>query len=479
MKRSKTLVALILFAGLAAITHAQQSVPPEPPPLPKVEFPKYETKVLPNGLTVYAIRHSEQPVISIRLTIGAGAASDPAKLPGLASFAAALLNQGTETRSANQIAEAVDRIGASIEASADMESTTISANGLEENTTTLLELMTDMLLHPKFAEEEIARLKQRTLSSLEANMEEPEYIANAVFDRVLFGAHPYAHPVEGTLQSIAAISRQDLVAFHQTFYAPNISALAIVGDISTSDAFKLAERYFGTWKKRDVPKPQLAAPPKPGSRRIVIVDMPDTVQTEIRVGQLTVPRNDPDYFKVLLANYVLGGSQTGRLHKKLREERGLTYGAYATIEPHKGPGSFYAITDTRTEKTGEALGLILDEFQELQKSEATAQELKDTKTFIIGSFPLTIELPSNLTNRLMSVFLYELGPDYLKTYRDRIAAVTAADMLQMSKQKLSPETLSVVLVGKASAFQKDLAKFGKVEVIPLDKLDLNSPSLTR
>jgi zinc protease len=479
MKRSITLTTLFALAALAGGVHAQQSAPPEPPPLPKVEFPKYETKVLPNGLTVYAIQHSEQPVISIRLMIGAGASSDPAKLAGLAAFTAGLLNQGTESRTAVQIAESVDRIGASIEASADMESTTIAASGLQENTTTLLELMTDMLLRPKFGEEEIGRNKQRALSSLEANMEEPEYIADAVFDRVLFGSHPYAHPVEGTLQSIASIQRPDIVAFHQAFYAPNISALAIVGDLPSSESFKLAERYFGAWKKREAPKPQLAAPAKPTARRIVVVDMPDTVQTEIRAGQLTVSRNDPDYFKVLVANYVLGSSQSGRLHKELREKRGLTYGAYATIEPRKGPGVFYAITDTRTEKTAEALGLILKEFERLQASEATAQELKDTKTFLIGSFPLSIELPTNLSNRLMSVFLYDLGPDYLKTYRDRIAAVTAANMLQTSKQRLSPETLSIVVAGKASAFSKELERFGKVEVIPIDKLDLNSPSLMR
>ncbi|HEX4999818.1 MAG TPA: pitrilysin family protein [Terriglobia bacterium] len=478
MRRIRALAVLACVLG-ASLSYAQYPAPPEPPPLPKVEFPKYETRVLPNGLTVYAIQHSEQPVVSIRLLIAAGASSDPVKMPGLAAFTAGLLNQGTETRNANQISEAVDRLGASLEASADMESTTISGSALKENTTTILELMTDILLHPKFSDAEIARRKQREMSSLEADMEEPEYIANAVFERVLYGSHPYAHPVEGTLQSIPAIQRDDLVRFHQTYYAPNISALAIVGDLPTDEAFHLAERYFGAWKKRDVPKPALAAPPKPTQRRIVIVDMPETVQTEVRVGQLSVARNDPDYFRLLVTNYVLGASSSGRLHRKLREERGLTYGAYATIEPRTGPGVFYAITDTRTEKTAEALGLIVDEFKRLQTTEPTAGELKDTKTFLIGSFPLSIELPSNLTNRLMSVFLYNLGPDYLKTYRDRIAAVSADDVERVSREKLSPETLTIVLAGKAEAFKKDLERLGKVEVIPLEKLDLGSPTLMR
>jgi zinc protease len=476
MTRTRILAAAILI-GLAGLAFAQLP-PPEPPPL-KVDFPKYETRTLANGLIVYAMQHSEQPVVSFRLTISAGAAMDPEKLPGAAAFAAGLLNQGTATRTANQIAETVDRLGASVEASANMESTTVSGAALKEHTNVVLELMADVLLHPKFAEEEVARKRQREISGLQAEMEEPDYIADTMLNRVVFGAHPYAHPTGGTLDSLAAIQRADLVKFHETYYAPNISALAIVGDLPTKEAFSLAERYFGTWKSRAIPSVRQTPPPKPTERRIVIVDMPESVQTEIRVGQLTVPRNDPQYFPVLVTSSILGSSGSGRLHRKLREEKGLTYGAYATIDPHKGPGVFLAVTDTRTEKTGEALGLILEEMDRLQAGEPTPAELKDIKNFIIGSFPLSIEQPTQIASRLMNVFVYDLGADYLKTFRDRIAAVSAADVLRVSKEKLSPGTMTVVLAGKAGAFGKEVARFGTVETIPLDKVDFGSTSLMR
>jgi zinc protease len=212
-------------------------------------------------------------------------------------------------------------------------------------------------------------------------------------------------------------------------------------------------------------------------RDIVIVDKPDAVQTEIRVGNLSVPRKDPDYFNVLIASLVLGGSAQSRLNRTLRVERGLTYGAYATIVPRRGPGSFYSVTETRTEKTGEALDLILSEIRKLQSAEVPPDELRDAKAFIIGGFPLTIELPSDLATRLTTVFLYDLGDDYLATYRDRIAAVSSSDVLRVSKEKISSDKVAVVLVGNAGEFQESMKSLGPVRVIPANELNLDSPSL--
>jgi zinc protease len=305
-------------------------------------------------------------------------------------------------------------------------------------------------------------------------MEDPDFLADAVFSRALYGSHPYGHQEGGTPESIPAIERQDIVRFHETFYAPNIAAVAIVGDISTAEAFRLAERYFGAWKRKDIPAAQQPAPPKPTGRRIVLIDKPDAVQTEIRVGKLTVARKDPDYFNILIGSYVLGGSGVSRLNQKLRIERGLTYGAYATITPRRGPGNFYSVTDTRTEKTTEALSLILEEMESLRLKEVPAQELKDAQTYVIGSFPLSIELPANLATRLTTIFTYDLGDNYLATYRDRLAAVTSADVLRVAKEKLSPEDVTIVLVGKADDFKDALRPFGEVKVIPAGEVNLGS-----
>jgi len=250
-----------------------------------------------------------------------------------------------------------------------------------------------------------------------------------------------------------------------------------VGDLSTAEAFNVAERWVGSWTKKDVPQPDTQNVPKSEGRQVVVIDKPDAVQTEIRVGQTTVRRKDPDYFNVLVASYVLGGSGSGRLNQTLRVERGLTYGAYATIQPRKGPGSFYSTTDTRTEKTAEALNLLLEQIQKFREREVPADELQNAKSFLIGSFPLSIEVPNNLASRLTTVFLYDLGDDYLKTYRERLATVSAADVLRAAKEKISPENVVIVLVGKAGEFTKQLEGFGKTDVIPISKLNWDSPNL--
>jgi predicted Zn-dependent peptidase len=246
-----------------------------------------------------------------------------------------------------------------------------------------------------------------------------------------------------------------------------------VGDLKAADAFKLAEQWFGSWQKKDVQRRTEAELPKFQGRHIVVIDKPDAVQTEIRVGQTSVPRKDADYFNLLMASYILGGSAGGRLNRTLRVERGLTYGAYATIVPRRGPGSFYSTTDTRTEKTDEALGLVFEEIDKLRTVDVPPQELQDAKSFIIGSFPLNIEVPSDLATRLVTVFLYDLGDDYLKTYRDRLANISEKNVQKAANEKVSSQNVVAVLVGNASAFKQGLDSMGTVEVIPIDKLNLN------
>ena len=453
--------------------------PPVPPQLGRVDFPSYEKKVLPNGLTVYALEYHEQPIVAVRLMITAGAERDPANLPGVASFTAELLNKGTKTRSATQIAETIDQVGGSLEASANMESTNVTARALTDSVGVAFELMNDIVMNPAFSADELGREKQQAQSNLVANMQDPGFVADAVFERVIYGNHPYGHLVDGTLTSIPKIQRDDLVKFRDTYYAPNISALAIVGDMPTSESFKLAEQWFGSWAKKDVPPRSESAIPKLDGKRIVVVDKPDSVQTEIRVGHTTVGRKDRDYFNVLVASYVLGGSGSGRLYQALRVQRGLTYGAYTSVDPHRMLSDFYSTTDTRTPKTVEALNLVLEQIQTFRSAEVPAEELGNAKSYIIGSFPLSIEIPNDLANRLTTVFLYDLGDEYLKTFRDRLADVSAADVLRVAKEKISPDNIGVVLVGKADEFKAQLDALGKPEFIPIDKLDLDSPTLRK
>jgi len=476
------LVTFVFCAALAACTATappDKSGPPQPRPLGRVDFPTYDKHVLPNGLTVYALEYHEQPIVAIRLMITTGAERDPANLPGVAAFTASLLNKGTKTRSATDIAATIDQIGGSLEASSDMESTNISAAMLTDSVNVGFELMYDIVMNPAFAPQELARAQQQMISNLVSNMQDANFLADAAFNRLVYGVHPYGHLESGTLTSVPRIRRENLVEFHGRYYAPNISALAIVGDLSASNAFRLAEQWFGSWPKKDVASSD--NPPAPGmeGRRIVAIDKPDAVQTEIRVGHTTVGRKDPDYFNVLVASYILGGSGSGRLYQALRVERGLTYGAYTSVQPRRGPGLFYSTTNTRTAKTGETLNLMFEQLQKFRSGELAVEELQNAKSYLIGSFPLSIEVPNSLANRLTTVFLYDLGDDYLKTFRDRLADVMSADVLRMAKERISGEKAAVVLVGKVSEFKSQLEGLGNIDVIPPDKLDLDSPSLRK
>jgi zinc protease len=468
------LAAFVLFAGCEA--EVQEQGPPSAEPLERVDFPPYQTRTLENGLRVFALEHTEQPVISIQLVVAAGSSSDPESLPGLATFTSDLLLSGTTSRTAQDIAETIDFVGGTISARAAREAIIVSASALADSTGLVVELLHDVALNPAFSLEEIERLRQQTASAISADLQDPDFIADTVFNMALYGSHPYAHPNDGTTSSVQRIQRGDIVAFHEAFFAPNISTVVVAGALEPSEAFRLVEQYFGTWGEREVDTPDLSLSSTLRSRRVLVIDNPASVQTEIRIGQTMVARKDPDYFAMLVASDILGGSQ-GRLMESLREQRGLTYGAYEAFVPRKGPGSMYATTETRTERTSEAIELILNEIDRLRTERVSEDELEKIKAFLIGSFPLTIETPDDLATRLANVSVYDLGPEYLATYRDELAGISSADVLRVAGERISHDSVLIVLFGRADSFLDELESLGTVEVIPLSDLDLDSLSL--
>src|SRR4051812_35860455 len=280
---------LAVALAIAPAARAQSDWPAERPPAPllarDVSFPPYQMKTLANGLQVIAVSHHEQPAVSLRLIVRAGGAQDPAARPGVAYVAAALLDQGTTTKSAEQIATAIDSIGGAIGAGATSDLTSIHAAVMKDSFGVGLDLVSELVRSPAFAAEEIDRQRQQILSGLKVSYDDPDYLAGVVFDRLVYGVHPYGKPDSGTPESIAAVTREDLLAFHQRWFGPNNAILAIVGDVSAEEAFAGAERAFGSWKRIDLPEGHIDAPPPP-SRRVVIVDRPGAVQTEIRVGNI-------------------------------------------------------------------------------------------------------------------------------------------------------------------------------------------------
>ena len=483
MKKAMLFVCGVLLSAAPAFAQASiwpNEFPPRPLEARPSNFPAYETQTLPNGLRVVAVAHHEQPVISMRLLVGAGSALDPKGKTGLAHLTAALLDQGTTTMSASQLNDAIDFIGGSENSGAGTDLAFVNMLVMKDSVDDGLKMLSDMARHPAFATEELARQRQQLVSSLQVSFDDPDFIANAVFDRLVYGFHPYGLPQSGTPETLATIGRDDLVAFHQKYFVPNNCILAIVGDISADEAFARVQRVFGDWQKRDVSAAAFAEPPAP-ERRVVIVNKPDAVQTELRVGNIGIPRNHPDYMAVNLAIRILGGEGSNRLHQVLRTARGLTYGAQANFDTFKEAGDFEAQTNTRTVATGEVLRLIMDEFWRLQRDRVNDRELADAKAYLTGSFPLTIETPDAIATQIVNVLFYGLPVSDLQNFRDRVNAVTADDVQRVAKQYLKPDRLSVVLVGNAKEFTSQLQGLGlgTFETIDVQNLDLTALDFRR
>lgn len=478
-----TLLLTLTAASLGAQDTARpwpSEAPPRPLPAHEVKFPPYEVRTLENGLQVVAVLHHEQPVVSMRMIVRAGAALDPRDKGGLANLAASLLDQGTTTQTAGEMNDAIDFMGGLMGAGAGTDLTFVNMVVMKDSFETGMRMLSDMARHPAFAVQEIERQRQQALSSLQVSFEDPEFIANAVFNRLVYGFHPYGMLQSGTPASLSTISRDDLVAYHQRYFVPNNAILAIVGDVTAEEAFEGVRKVFGDWQKREVPKPTFIAPPEP-TRRVVLVNRPDAVQTEVRVGHLGVQRSNSDYMALNLALRILGGEGANRLHQVLRTERGLTYGAKADMDTLLDSGDFEASTNTRSEATGEVLRLVVDEFWRLQRERVSERELGDAKAYLTGSFPLTIETPDAIATQVLNVLFYGLPVEQLESFRDRVNAVRPDDIERVARFYLRPDRLSIVLVGNAAAFASQLrgVGFSNFEVVEMSDLDLTAANFKR
>jgi zinc protease len=468
-------VAVALATTAAAQNRWPSSAPPRPLTARDIKFPPYRLQTLPNGLQVVTVLHHEQPVVSMRLLVRAGGALDPKGKNGLAELAAALLTQGAAGKSANELNDEIDFLGGAMDAGAGTDLSYVNVIVMKDSLETGLRMLSDLARRPNFAAEEIDRQRQQMLSGLRVSFEDPDFIADSVFRRLVYGFHPYGMPQGGTPDTLGVITRDDLVAFHRRNFLPNNAILAMVGDITEDGAFAGVTKVFGDWEKRDASADTFIVPPDP-TRRVVVVNVPDAVQTEVRVGHIGVRRNHPDYMALNLAIRILGGEGANRLHQVLRTERSLTYGASADMNSLKEAGSFEASTNTRSAATGEVLRLMVDEFWRLQRERVSERELADAKAYLTGSFPLTIETPDAIATQVLNVLFYGLPVEQLESFRQRVNAVTVDDVERVARYYLRPDRLSIVLVGNAAAFEPQLRRigFGTFERVDMNSLDLTA-----
>ncbi len=466
-----------------------EAMPPAAAPRP-FAFPASVSRTLPNGLRVFVVSARSRagnlpvdPAVSVELLIrNAGSARDPLSKPGLAEFTGALLRQGTEKRTAQEIAAAIDFVGGSLTAGAGRDSATLGVTVVKKDFELGMELLSDITLHAKFAPEEIARRQQQRMSNFRRSYEDADYLASAVFRRMVFGLSPYGTPADGTPGSVSTITREDLVAFRDQYYAPNECIMAFAGDITEEEAYAAAEKYFGSWAKKSATPPAVALPPRESGLRILVVDMPDAVQTQIRVGRLGIPRNHPDFLPLNVTNYVFGGGFSSRLNKELRINRGLTYGASAGFAGGLYAGNFVADTFTRTEATVETTRVILDEIGKMASGAVTVEELNVARDYLSGVFVIASETPGQIAGRVTNAAFYGLADDYNQTYPAKVRAVTPEQVRQMSARYFDAGNLDLVLAGNATGFREALrAAFptAKYEEIAADRVDLLAPDMRR
>ncbi len=479
-------VAAVLLLTAAARVQADPGAPrvagPPPGPAREVRFPAFEEQTLANGLRIVVIEQHEQPLVSLRLQLNAGKVFEPAAKPGLAQATAALLTQGTATRSAQQIATAIDSVGGELSAGASIESGFATVSVTSDQLALGCELLADVVLHPAFAQDELDRWRNQTVDALRVKSKTAGYLATTAFLRALFGEHPYGRPADGTAASLAGITRDDLVAFHRERYVAGQSLLAVVGDVSPTDAFACARRAFDGWqqgKPVEVPPvPTAAATTEPPARRILVIDKPDAVQTEIRLGQVAIAFGDPDLHVAEVYNSVTGRSSSSRLNEELRVKRGLTYGASSGFGKASQPGWFQAATSTKTATTVAAVTTALDVLHGLADAPVPEAELTSAKTFITGAFPLEVETAAGTAGKVLEALRFGYGRDFLEHYNEQISKVTAADLQRFARERMHPDTMTIVLVGNAAVFSKELGeKIGAFETIPATQLDFLRPDL--
>lgn len=474
-KAVKLIVSAGLISTFAVGTFAQKTMnedfrktAPSALAPKKFEIAKPFETTLPNGLKVIVFEDKRLPLVSYRLGFKTGSIYDAKDSVGETAAMTALLNEGTKTRTSQQLAEEIERLGASVSASAGEDNTIVAASALSMYSPDVLKLMADVVLNPIFPESELALYKKNTIENLKYQRSQPAFLADERISKAIYGTHPYgiASP---TAEDVGKITRDKLVAFHQKMFTPNNATLIVVGDVNREELLKQITADFGGWKKGTIDAMKFDAPPVRTATTLTVVDRPGSLQSNIVLANLAIDRSNPDFFPVLVMNQVLGAGASSRLFMNLREAKGYTYGAYSSFDTKRQAGNFQATAEVRTPVTGDSLKEFFLELNRIRNEKATDKELKDAKSYLTGVFPLRAETQEGLTNLLVSQQLYDLPADYLQTYRDKINAVTLEDVERVAKKYIAPDKIAIVIVGDADEIIKQSKQYApKIDVYDAD-----------
>ena len=444
-------VAAAVGAAPAAVSRPQapdRSRPPAVGPAPALTLPPVETRTLSNGLQVRVLGIHKVPAVHLALTIRTGVAGDPAGKFGVASLTADMLDEGAGGRSALEIADAIDFLGAELTAAGGVDATFVELHVPVARLADALPVMADVVVRPTFPEAELNRLREERLASLLEMADDPEQLIQVAFPRLILGApHRYGTPVIGTAASLKGLTVADLKAFHAANVRPSNAVLVVAGDVTADAIVPQLERAFGSWQGAGATKPPAPLPaPAATARRVFLIDKPGAAQSQIRIGALGVARSTPDYFALRVLNTVLGEAFTSRLNTNLREVHGYAYGAGSRFDMRLSAGPFYAAAGVQTDKTVEALKEFFVELANIHQPIPDA-ELEKAKNYLALLLPRNFETTRSTADALAQAWIYDLPADYYTTYASRVRAVTAADVKRAADKYIVPDKLAIVIVG--------------------------------
>jgi zinc protease len=440
--------------------------PPKPTPLSPARFPPFAEATLANGLQLVVVERHEQPVVSVTLSFRCGGIYDPAGKEGLSTLVAELLTKGTETRTAEQLAATIEGAGGSLSASSGDDFLTVAADALSDQAELVFELLGDVTLHPTFPASELELARRRALSALALELSQPSAVAGRFFAREIYGRNPYGR--SATRESYQAITRDDVVQFARQRLRPGGALLVVAGDVTEPQVRSLVDKAFAGWRGAPLPSASLPTAPAKPATDILLVHRPGSAQSNIVLGNTTMGPADPGYYAARVAAQVLGGGADSRLFLILREQHGWTYGAYASLHRYRGLGFWQATAEVRTEVTDSALREMLNQVDRIRREPIPDSELVAVKGFLVGSFPLTIETPNQIAGQVANAKLLGLGGDYLRLYRERLSAVTAAQAQAAAVRLFRRSGLTVVVVGDAAKVYDGLQAIAPVRLVDVD-----------
>lgn len=416
-------------------------------PILAAAAPLAEREVLDSGLTLLVASRRALPIVTVKVTVQAGSLWEPEGQAGLANLSALLLTRGTATRTAAQIDEAVDFMGASLSSTADRDSSEVDLTLLKKDLPAGLELLADVLIHPAFEEGEIARKVRELRAALRKRQEDPGEVASEAFNELIFGSHPYGRPLEGTDASLAAITRDEIVKFYRDHYTPERAFVTVVGDVELKEITAQLRTLLGPWPKGKGTV-EKAGEPKPLQEKIVVKKIDRSVaQANILLGHQGIRRDNPDFYALTVMNYILGGGGfSSRLVERIREEKGWAYDVHSYFYPGLERGAFQVGLQTKNETAGPAVEEVLRELRRIRDQGVTDQELADTKAYLTGSFPLRLDTNRKLAGLISTVEYYKLGLDYADRYPRLIEAVTKEEALRVARTYLTPDRYVLVVV---------------------------------